>query len=209
MDETSPAELAARLADRLCHDILSSSQALASGLDLLAEAANDGEREEARSLLVEATAAQRAKVTYARRAFGQGPSASATGELRDLSEALYADLRASLVWAVEAFSLGPVGSRTLLNLVQIAADTLAAGGEAHVSCLRDGAEIEVAARGPRASLKEEARAGLAGQAFGAGLSGRWVQGAFVSALVNSAGGVLRVDAREGEVVFAVNLPPGA
>jgi histidine phosphotransferase ChpT len=209
MNETSPLELAARLADRLCHDVLSSSQALASGLDLLAEAATDAEREEARQLLVEAVAAQRRKVTYARRAFGQGPGASEIGELRALVEALYADLRPSLLWIVEASNVGPAAARTLLNLAQMAADSLAAGGEACVRCLKDGGEIEVKARGPRVSLREEARAGLAGEPFSTGLGGRWVQGALVSAVVNSAGGALRVEVRESEVVFAVSLPPGA
>ena len=210
MDETARrlGQLVERLADRLCHDISSSSQAIASGLDLLREAAGPVERDEAIAFLGEALASQRAKVGYARRAFGPATQAADATELKDLALGLYVDIRPTLDWTLTASSLGPTAARTLLVLLHIAADALAVGGVARVSMEADGG-LTVLATGPRVAVKDEVRAGLAGEAFDSGLAGRWVQGSFVAMLAAQAGGEVKVDAREGVVRFSVSLPAGA
>jgi histidine phosphotransferase ChpT len=210
MGETRAAtvELAERVADRLCHDISSSAQALASGLDLLSEARTDADRDEAVAFLGDALAAQKFKVGYARRAYGLGSAASAA-ELRPLAETLYADLRPSLDWAVGAPALGPAAARVLLLLLQIAADALAVGGIARARSADDGSVVAVDMAGGRIALKDEVLAGLAGEPFGAGLGGRWVQGAFVAALAAQVGGRVEVELGEGAAAIRVSLAPGA
>jgi len=204
-------ELTERLADRLCHDVSSSAQAIASGLDLLGEAGSPAERDEALAFLAEAVAAQRSKVRYARRAYGPVGQGTPTSELKTLAEGLYADLRPTLDWAIEPQVLGPAASRALLSLLQIAADALAVGGLARASAGLDGGRLVVAvdAEGARVAVRDEVRAGLAGAPFQAGLGGRWVQGAFVANLAAASGGTIDVEAREGAARFAVSLPPGA
>lgn len=210
MDETQAAtvELAERVADRLCHDISSSAQALASGLDLLSEARTQADREEAVAFLGDALAAQKVKVGYARRAYGAG-AAAAAAELSALAETLYADLRPTLDWAVEAPTLGPAAARILLLLLQIAADALAVGGAVRASSAGDGSVVAVEMAGSRVALKDEVRAGLAGEPFAAGLGGRWVQGAFVAALAAQAGGRVQIEQGEGAAAIRVSLAPGA
>jgi histidine phosphotransferase ChpT len=200
--------LTERLIDRLCHDIAGSFQALASGFDLLGEAETPPMREEALALLADALAAQRAKVGYARRAFGSAAQETASGDLEALARGLFAGHRARLDWAVEAASLGPAAARSLLNLVQIAADCLAMGGVAAVKARRDrsGTAITVEALGPRAVLRAETRAGLAGEALSGGLAGLWVQGALVSELARAADGVTAVEEADGAVIFRLDLP---
>lgn len=200
-------ELAERIAERLCHDISSSAQALASGLDLLREARTTDERDEAVTLLSDALAAQTFKVGYARKAYGLAQAAD-TAELKALAAALYTDLRPSLDWAVEAPSLGPAAARVLLILLQIAADALAAGGVVRVSSAPDGSTVALDMTGPRIALKDEFRAGLAGRAISAGLGGRWVQGAFVAALASASGGKVDLDSREEGASIRVSLSPG-
>jgi hypothetical protein len=204
-------ELTQRLVDRLCHDIAGSIQALSSGLDLLGEADDPAGREEAASLLADALAGQKAKLVFARRAFGSAPPVTEAAELAGLARGQFGDLRAGLDWAVEAERLGPTASRCLLNLVQIAAEILAVGGVARVMARTRsaGAEIVIESRGPRLILREETRAGLAGEPFGAGLAGRWVQGALVSELARAAGGRIKMDEADGAVTIRVDLPPGA
>jgi histidine phosphotransferase ChpT len=210
MEETRAAtlELAERVADRLCHDISSSAQALASGLDLLGEARTDADRDEAVAFLGEALAAQKSKVGYAREAYGLGSAASAA-DLKALAEALYADLRPTLDWAVEAPSLEPAAGRVLLLLLQVAADALAVGGAVRATTAGDGSVVAVDMAGGRIALKDEVRAGLAGEPFAAGLGGRWVQGAFVAALAARAGGRVEVVLSEGAAAIRVSLAPGA
>src|SRR5258708_19161453 len=210
MGETRAAtvELAERVADRLCHDISSSAQALASGLDLLSEARTDADRDEAVAFLSDALAAQKFKVGYARKAYGLGSAASAA-ELRPLAEALYTDLRPSLDWAVEAPTLGPAAARVLVLLLQIAADALAVGGAVRAWSADDGSVVAMDMAGRRITLKDEVRAGLAGQPFAAGLGGRWVQGAFIAALAARAGGRVEVELGEDSAAIRVSLPPSA
>jgi histidine phosphotransferase ChpT len=200
-------ELAERVAERLCHDISSSAQALASGLDLLREARTGDERDEAVGLLSEALAAQTSKVGYARKAYGLTQAAE-TSDLKALAETLYADLRPTLDWAVEAPSLGPAAARVLLILLQIAADAVAAGGVVRATSAHDGSMVGVDMTGPRVALKDEIRAGLTGGSITAGLGGRWVQGAFVAALASAAGGKIEIDLRDGGATIRVSLSQG-
>jgi hypothetical protein len=69
--------------------------------------------------------------------------------------------------------------------------------------------LVVDANGPRAAVKEEIAAGLAGAPFQAGLGGRWIQGAWVAALATAAGGSVSVAPHDGGVKFVVSLPQGA
>jgi hypothetical protein len=210
MNETRSAalELAGRLAERLCHDIASSAQALASGLDLLTEARSDAERDEAVGLLKDALAAQKAKVAYARRAYGAG-AATDSAELAAMAAALYAELRPTLDWAVEAPALGPIGSRVLLLLLQVGADALAAGGTVRATSAPDGSSVAVELAGARLTVKDDVRAGLAGEPFAAGLGGRWVQGAYLAALAAAAGGRIEAQWNDTSGAVRVTLPPGA
>jgi histidine phosphotransferase ChpT len=200
-------ELAERVAERLCHDISSSAQALASGLDLLQDARTGEERDEAVSLLSEALAAQTSKVGYARRAYGLAQAAD-TSDLKALAEALYADLRPTLDWAVEAPSLGPAAARVLLILLQIAADAVAAGGVVRATSAHDSSMVGVDMTGPRVALKDEIRTGLTGGSITAGRGGRWIQGAFVAALASAAGGKIEIDLRDGGATIRVSLSRG-
>ena len=200
-----------RLVDRLCHDVLSSAQAIASGLDLLAEAASAAERDEAVAFLAEAVAAQRAKVGYARRAYGPASDGVQTSELKGHAQALFDDIRPMLDWSVEPAVLGPAAARGLLVLLQIAADALAVGGRATASARTEGGRlrVEVDAASPRAVVKDEVMAGLSGAPFQAGLGGRWVQGAWVAAMAAAAGGTVGLETYEGGLRLVLSLPPGA
>ena len=201
----APEELAARLAARLCHDIMSPLSAIAAGLDFLGEAANQGARDEATELLGEGVRGLTGRLAFYRLAFGHGAEAVETGDLKTLAATLFADRRPRLDWQVEDQALPSAAARVLLNLVQIAAETLAVGGVARVAT-PGRAVVRIEAIGPRARLQPETRAGLAGEALAAGLGGRWAQARFVRALVDGAGGELAIDSRDEVVVFTARLP---
>jgi hypothetical protein len=79
-----------------------------------------------------------------------------------------------------------------------------------VTARRDQAatQIRIEASGPRAALRDDSRAGLAGEPLGGGLAGLWVQGALVHALAIGVGGTVSVEAGDGMVRFSVDLPAG-
>jgi len=201
-------EFAARLSARLCHDILSPMSVLTAGLDFLAQASEPAARAEAVDLLGAGVASLKRRLAFCRDAFGHGEAAMAAEALEERTREVFVDLRAQLDWAVTAPTLPGCAARALLNLAEIAGETLAAGGVARVSTpsSRGWVVVEIEAVSPRPRLRAEALAGLLGEPPGPGPAGRWAQAYFVFAQVGSAGGAVSVDAREGAVVLTVSLP---
>ena len=115
--EVSPIELAARLAARLCHDFISPTSALVSGLDLIEDPASQDMRAEAMDLITASGRKLEAFLTFYRIAFG-GSSATElfdARELEKLARGRYAYTRAELDWAVEPAGLDKAPARALTD----------------------------------------------------------------------------------------------
>ncbi len=202
-----PEELAARLAARLCHDLIGPANAILLGLDLAAEAGGAEMRREA--LAAAAAGARRLTdlLEFSRVAFGVGEEVFETDRLEALAKAIFADLRPRLEWAVDAPTLTALAGRCLLNAVQIAAGAVASGGLVRAQFdLQESATLAVDALGPRAELHPEVSAGLAGSPFGRGRGGLWAQARYLHALVTATGGSLSARAAPSGVLFEIYLP---
>lgn len=205
-----PAELAAYLAARMCHDFISPASAISSGLDLLEDPSAQDMREEAMSLIASSAKKLADLLSFCRVAFGASASAETfdARELEKLAQGAFAHMRATLEWTVDAPAVNKPAARTLLNLAQMAGAALPTGGTARVRAVQEGASLAIAieAEGPRARLRPEVLAGLQGKAQGEGLHGHWVQAYYVHLFVGDAGGRVFADVREDRVVFAATLP---
>lgn len=201
-------EVAARLAQRLCHDFMSPASGVISGLDLLDDPAAGELRVEAMELIASSARKLVQSLTFARAAFGAGVETFDTAELETLARGLFAHVRPDLEWAVEAPSLPSTAGRLLLNLTQIASGALAVGGVARVSARAEGGwtAVVVEAVGERARLHPEVAAGLKGAAMDEGLGGRWVQAFYAHALAASVGGVAAAEPCATGVVFRAAVP---
>jgi histidine phosphotransferase ChpT len=199
----SPQELAARLAGRLCHDLMGPASGVATAMELLADPSAAGSHADARALAATSARTLVGALTFARAAFGLGGDDFDAKALETLTEGLFTDLRPELRWRVAVPRFGATSGRALLNLVQIAAGTVAAGGVVSVSATaQDKAWVVlVEAKGPRAQLRPEVERGLEGRPLSGGLAGRWVQAFYVHALVTAAGGSLGYRAEEGVIRF--------
>ncbi|WP_293677996.1 histidine phosphotransferase ChpT [uncultured Phenylobacterium sp.] len=205
-----PAEIAAYLAARMCHDFISPASAIASGLDLLEDPSAQDMREEAMGLVVSSSKKLADLLSFCRVAFGASASAE-TFDARDLAklaQGVFAHMRADLEWMVDTPAVNKPAARTLLNLAQMAGAALPTGGTARVRAVQEGASVAIAieAVGPRARLRPEVLAGLQGAAPGEGLHGHWVQAYYVHLFVEDAGGRVFADVQEEKVVFAATLP---
>jgi histidine phosphotransferase ChpT len=205
-----PAELAAYLAARMCHDFISPASAISSGLDLLEDPSAQDMREEAMGLIVSSAKKLADLLSFCRVAFGASASAE-TFDVRDLDKlarGVFNHMRAELEWAVDAPAVNKPAARTLLNLAQMAGAALPTGGVAKVRAVQEGASLAIAieSTGPRARLRPEVLAGLQGQPLGEGLHGHWVQAYYVHLFVTDAGGRVFADVQEERVVFAATLP---
>lgn len=205
-----PAELAAYLAARMCHDFISPASAISSGLDLLEDPSAQDMREEAMGLVASSARKLADQLSFCRVAFGASASAETfdARELEKLAQGAFAHMRATLDWIVDTPAVNKPAARTLLNLAQMAGAALPTGGVARVRAAQEGTSLVIAieAEGPRARLRPEVLAGLRGEPQGEGLHGHWVQAYYVHLFVGDADGRVFADAKEERVVFAATVP---
>ena len=206
----SPIELAARLAARLCHDFISPTSALVSGLDLIEDPTAHDLRAEAMDLITASGRKLEAFLTFYRITFG-GSSATElfdARELEKLARGRYAYTRAELDWAGEPAGLDKAPARALLNLAELGTTALPMGGTARIEVreVEGAVELTLRAESPRAGLHGDALKGLRGEPLGEGLGGRWVQPYFLQALVREAGGTIEPSQGEGVLAVTIRLP---
>jgi histidine phosphotransferase ChpT len=205
-----PAELAAYLAARMCHDFISPASAIVSGLDLLEDPTAQDMREEAMGLIASSARKLADLLAFCRVAFGASASAQTfdARELEALARGVFAHMRAELDWAVETPAVNKPTARTLLNLAQMAGAALPTGGKASIGAVQLGGGVAITAEavGPRARLRPEVLAGLRGQDAGDGLHGHWVQARYVHLFVADAGGSVSAEVGEEKVLLSATIP---
>ena len=203
-------ELAALVAAKLCHDFISPSGAILSGLDLLADPTAQDMREDAIGLITDSARKMVALVQFCRVAFGAATTAErfTADELRGLVDGVIAGGRATLDWRLEVTDFGKPQARALVNLAYLTAGALPMGGEAVITArsLAGRLDLEGRAEGARARLKAEAATGLSGRRLTEGLAGQWVQPYWLWLTVDQTGGTLDVEAVEGRVVMGASMP---
>lgn len=209
-DLPAGAELAAYVSAKLCHDFISPSGAIMSGLDLLDDPSAQDMRDDALGLIRQSARKMVALVHYARVAFGAATtSESFTGaEVRDLVSGLAEGGRATLDWRVDEPLLSKPQARVLANLAYLTLGALPSGGAAVITSRREGDRmvLEGLAEGARARLKPEAATGLSGQRLTEGLAGQWIQPYWLWLAATEAGGNLSHTAEEGRVILTANVP---
>jgi histidine phosphotransferase ChpT len=203
-------DFAALLAARLCHDFISPASAIVSGLDLLEDPSAQDMREDAMSLIASSARKLADLLQFTRVAFGASASAENfdSRELEKLAQGVFAHVRPTMDWAIPPCTLNKASARAILNIAQIAASALPAGGKATLRAvvLDDRVAITAESVGPRARLRPEVLAGLKGEALSEGLGGPWVQAAYLHALVKAAGGQVGVELGEDQVSLAAWVP---
>lgn len=203
-------DFAALLAARLCHDFISPASAIVSGLDLLEDPSAQDMREDAMSLIASSARKLADLLQFTRVAFGASASAENfdSRELEKLAQGVFAHVRPTMDWAIPPCTLNKASARAILNIAQIAASALPAGGKATLRAvvLDDRVAITAESIGTRARLRPEVLAGLKGEALSEGLGGPWVQAAYLHALVKAAGGQVGVELGEDQVSLAAWVP---
>ena len=203
-------DFAAMLAARLCHDFISPASAIVSGLDLLDDPSAQDMREDAMSLIASSARKLADLLQFCRVAFGASASAEDfdSRELEKLAQGVFAHVRPEMVWAIEPRSMNKSSARAILNIAQLAASALPAGGVATLKGIAAGDRFLITADslGPRARLRPEVMAGLRGEALTEGLGGPWVQAAYLHAVVRAAGGQVGVETGEDRISLAAWVP---
>ena len=125
----SPADLAALLCSRVCHDIISPVGAINNGLELLDEGGAD---EDAMNLIRQSARNASARLQFARIAFGAAGSAGMlidTGDAEAVAVSFLKNEKPELTWTGTRALLPKNKVKLLLNLILVANAAIPRGGK--------------------------------------------------------------------------------
>lgn len=208
----SRTDLAAMLCSRLCHDLLSPVGAIANGLELLADENDPQMRAQVVELLEQSARISTDKLKFFRLAFGAAGGfgeAIPVEEARAVVDALASDAkRVEVHWAIVEPSLPKPAVKVLLNLAQIALDSLVRGGTLDIGAeRRDGAvEIVARARGDRIAFDDTIGLALQGDLDESEITSRTAAAYMIAVLAEEMEGGLQYKLGDGALVLGAVLP---
>ena len=153
-------DLAALLASRICHDIISPVGALANGMEVLEEDQGEEMHQFAMDLINKSAKSASAKLKFSRLAFGASGSAGAsidTGEAQEVVELYMAGEKADMTWSGVRSLVPKNRVKLLLNLVLLALGAVPRGGTLAIALEGEGetATFNIRCTGPKARVPTE------------------------------------------------------
>jgi histidine phosphotransferase ChpT len=196
-------ELAALLCSRVCHDLISPVGAIANGLEVMEDDADEETKTFALDLIKKSTANASARLQFCRLAFGAAGSAGAQIDLGDaeaVARGFLEDGKTKLSWSVPRLLLPKNRVKLLLNLLIIAGQAIPRGGVLAVESVGDGEAMDfrIVATGPNSRVPGPAAAILDGSSEHA-VDAHAVQPYYTRLLAQSCGLALSL-AAEGEAI---------
>ena len=129
--ELSATDLAAMLCSRVCHDLINPVGAIGNGLEVLADPTQTAMAEGAQELIANSARHARAKLEFARLAYGASSTAGTdfdTRECERVARLLFDIEKADLDWQVPLMLLPKHKAKLLMNMLLIAAMAVPRGG---------------------------------------------------------------------------------
>ena len=130
--ELQATDLAAMLCSRVCHDLINPIGAIGNGLEVLADPNQGDMAEGARDLIASAARQSRAKLEFARLAYGASSTAGTdidTRECERVARILFEIEKADLEWNVPLILLPKHKAKLFMNMLLIAAMSVPRGGQ--------------------------------------------------------------------------------
>jgi histidine phosphotransferase ChpT len=134
--DLSSLDLAALIASRVCHDVISPVGAIINGLEVLDDADDAATKDFALDIIRKSAAQASAKLQFCRIAFGAAGSAGSAidlGDAENVAKGFVNDDRTTLTWSLPRAFLPKNRVKLLLNLILIAGHTIPRGGAVDVS----------------------------------------------------------------------------
>ena len=129
--ELKATDLAAMLCSRVCHDLINPIGAIGNGLEVLSDPSQGEMAEGARDLISSAARQSRAKLEFARLAYGASSTAGTdidTRECERVARILFEIEKADLEWNVPLILLPKHKAKLFMNMLLIAAGSVPRGG---------------------------------------------------------------------------------
>lgn len=200
-------DLAALLASRVCHDVISPVGAIVNGLEVLEEDKDEGMREFALDLIRKSAKSASARLQFCRLAFGAAGSAGAsidTGDAEKVARGLFEDDRTRLEWQAPRVFMPKNKVKLILNLCLIAAACIPRGGAMAVKIDGEGdeARMEVVVKGPNLKLAAHVAELVAGRSESGTVDAHGIQPFFTGLVARASGMAVEVTATAEEVRLA-------
>jgi histidine phosphotransferase ChpT len=197
-------DLGALLVSRVCHDLISPVAAISNGLEILADEQDAEMRAHAMRLIEHSVGQAKARLLFARLAFGAMGSAGAEIDLREVGQVaaeFFRTGKAKLDWQVPALAVDKEIIRVILNLTALGADCIPRGGVLTVKVEQSRAALTAAiiAKGLKANLAPDIREGLALAIPHEDLTGRTIAPFVTALLARKLGGEIAY-AHDGDTV---------
>ncbi|WP_332687623.1 histidine phosphotransferase ChpT [Devosia sp.] len=138
--ELKATDLAAMLCSRVCHDLINPIGAIGNGLEVLADPNQAEMAEGARDLIASAAKQSRAKLEFARLAYGASSTSGTdidTRECERVARILFEIEKADLEWNVPLILLPKHKAKLFMNMLLIAAMSVPRGGQVTAAILGD------------------------------------------------------------------------
>lgn len=199
-------KLAAFIASRICHDLISPVASVNSALELLEEPGDADMKAQAEQLLHNGAESAGARIQLLRYAFGSAglsDTAADRHEVRRIVEGFMKSHKPSVEWDIDTDHFSCGHARVLMNLVIMATAAIPRGGVVNLRVLNDtdGLSIIAQAKGPKARLSEFTEAALSGNTPEEGWSARTIQPLFAKMVTDDLDGDLIAVAAEEEITF--------
>lgn len=196
--------LAAYIASRICHDLISPVASVNSALELLDEPGDSEMKQQAENLLHNGAEAAKARIQLLRYAFGSAglsDSAADRHEVQQIVEEFMKSYKPSVDWAIETEHFSCGHARVLMNLVIMATAAIPRGGVVSLSARNEEGNltVEAVAKGPKARLSPVVEAAIAGQDPDEGWSAQTIQPLFAKMVIDDLGGTMSAQGAEEEV----------
>lgn len=180
-------DLGALLVSRVCHDLISPVAAISNGLEILADEDDVAMRAHAMKLIEHSVGQAKARLLFARLAFGAMGSAGTEIDLREVGQVaaeFFKTGKAKLDWQMPSVAVDKEIIRVVLNLAALGADCIPRGGSLVVKAeqVKNCFHTTITAKGLKANLAPDIKEGLALQIPQEDLTGRTVA-PFVTALL--------------------------
>lgn len=152
--ELEAADLAALLCSRVCHDLINPVGAIGNGLEVLSDPSQAEMADFAKELIENSARQARAKLEFARLAFGASSTAGSdidTREAERVAKLLFAGEKAALDWTIPALILPKNKVKLVLNMLLIALGGVPRGGTVtvEISGATGSESFSVIATGPK------------------------------------------------------------
>ncbi len=205
LPDLSAPDLAALLASRLCHDIISPVGAVQAGLELLDEMPNDPE---AMALVRRSTQSAVAKLQFARIAYGSSGSTVAQidmGDAKSVAEGFMSFEKAALSWDGQRAYVPKNVAKLVLNLLVIANASVPRGKtvEVRVEELEPRLRVTITASGKPLRVPATFRTLLADETLPEPIDAHGVQQYYTLVLARECGATIRLETEDERAIWTV------